>query len=313
MPECRLTRDRFRYTASKFARLAVSEVLFWEKLGFNADQLEAVSVAGETDMLTPILDGSNECLAANTDAEAAFVFRNEAKFAYVPATDSDIVLECSHLLKEVEATPQAMELVFEEMLEKLNYDERFELLNRPSDQKLIYPKRSKRWKGRTITLPLNSFPLEASASFDGNNLELHINTKKGQGSILQIQFPPDNCFGLAERHIGYEKTTGKIKSVVVKNHVPLGARDHHAIVTSGDLHMSRTLVRPAFTNQCLVAVFPSEDENADQPYLPLNRLSSTTTYDRIQFRMFSAHRNENYVVTKECYSYLFVFEIRGYS
>ncbi len=26
--------------------------LFWEKLGFNADQLEAVSVAGETDMLT---------------------------------------------------------------------------------------------------------------------------------------------------------------------------------------------------------------------------------------------------------------------
>lgn len=289
--------------------------MFWETLGFDVDQLASVKVAGEEDMLTPILGAAGDCIALRA-YNSAFLFRRAAKFAYVPETERDIAIECHREMREVSADPASMEAEFSAMLDHANYNSRFYPLNVPRNGNVIFPQKIKRLRGYLITEPINLFPIDSSASFDGQNFEVYINTKTGRGTIVELRLPEDNVFGLTSRHLGYDRSNRKFREYTVRNSRPLGVRDQHCQVTSGDLHMSRTLIKPnpTRTNQCLVAVFSSDKRSsADQPFLPLNRLSSASTYSSIRFRVFSAHRNQTFTVSKEVYSYLFCFEIRGFS
>jgi len=266
------------------------------------------------EMYVPILNEFGECVANNIYS-ATFIFRNAAKFAYVTEKEEHIVLECSYYLNKVSADPNSMELAMDGLIEDANYQSRFAILNKPRRITIIWPAKLKRWKGYYCTEPLNLFPISASGSYDGQFLEVTLNTSKGRGAIVELRFPADNVFGMNELLLGYEKTSGKFKTRIIPNSRSLGVLDQHCTITSGDLHFSRTLVTPELNNQCLVAVFPSEQEvlTGDQPYLTLNRLSSSCTYDRILFKVFSTHRNENFQVSNEKFSYLLCWEIRGYT
>lgn len=309
-----------------FARLAVSDVRFWWSLGFTDDQLETIDVELDAargqpkvalPMLAPYLDERGECLSENPlPADVARkMMTAEAVFAYVPTNDRDIELEFEHDMLEKPATPKGMTEVFQSMVRRTNYKYRHELLNRPPGSiLLIGPRRIVKLTdedGRLAVLPLNIFPISMAATDTGDGLELHVNTKEGQGAIVSVSLPENNCFGLPPFIFGYTKD--KFASVHVLSSRRLGVVEQHCTVTSSDLHMSRTLVRPALSSQCLVAVFPSDLADNDTPHLPLNRLSANTTYDRINFRVFSTTRESEYKVSKEVYSYLFIFEIRSYS
>lgn len=288
----------------------MSEVLFWKLLGFDDDQLETVEV-DETMMFTPIVNARGECMARH--GYTTEKFGRNAKFAYLPTTDGNIIIECDYEMKEVPATPQGMEMVFKNLLERANYESRFRVLNNRRTHYGIIPSKLKIWKNYICTSPLNLFPLDAGASHDGENLEVYINTKRGQGAIVELRLPEDNVFGLSTLHLGYDKKQQKFKEYTVQNNLNLGIRGQHAVITSGDFHMSRSLVKPALSNKCLVAIFPAEDDKSDQPFLALNRLASTSTYDNITFQVFSTHMSNVFRVSKELYSYLFCFEIRGFN
>lgn len=289
-------------------------MLFWTALGFDIDQIESVPVEGQTDMLTPILNSRGECTAAN-DYVASFQFEQPAKFAYIPLRDTYVKLSVETRLTNAVASPQTMEKAFEDLLLEANYLMRWMCLNGPHQIKVIWPDKTRllRAKSRVVTEPLNIMPLSASASLNGQFFEISVNTTKGRGAIVELSFPSDNIFGMHENILGYDKDKGKFKTHIVQNSMALGVRGQHCTITSGDLHLSRALISPDLNNQCLVAVFPSELEKNDQPYLPLNRLSSSCTYDKISFNVFSQHRNETFTVSGEKFSYLLVFEIRGYT
>jgi len=308
--------SRFRYEASPFASLCVSDSAFWVALGFHPAQLKSttVSIADKSArserkvrVYTPILDQEMSCVAV--EEPAPYSAPVDFVYAYVPA-DSSIDLEASVDLVEVEATPESLSTVLHDLLLKINYVHRFKMLNKSFQPaaRMIYPSRLRTYAGRTVMEPVQMLPMLAATQESGSKLSLQVNTKSGQGNVQEVTFQPENPFGFRPVHRAYNPQTKKILPIEISSTSALGVLDQHCILSSLDLHMSRATVFPKRTGHAVVAVFNGKGVDG---YFPINKMFSDRTYNEINFDIRSTHTHRSLNVINEKYSYILAFEIHN--
>lgn len=268
-------------------------------MGFGPQQIRS-----DGELYTPLLDVNGECEAENLP-NLSTVFATADEYAYMP-NGSIMTLTLQVKFDNHNAQPEHMVEAVREAIADANTRYRFDILNRLTGRKRIYPKNLYTHKGENVTLPLNIFPISCSLTVGGEKFGLTINTSEGIGSIVDLRLRQDNVLGLVSYQIGREGD--KPKKSTIFNIKPLGVQGQHCIISSHDLHMSRSIIQPAARiGQALVAVFPLSD---GEPYTPTNRLSSSSAYNRMRFKMSSMHNDRLMTVKSTEYAYNLCFEFR---
>jgi len=86
-------------------------------------------------------------------------------------------------------------------------------------------------------------------------------------------------------------------------------------ITSNDVFLSRTTVSDKSTGAALCALFITTGDPGQVPhpiaYFPRNVLSSSVTYNQLEFYVRSRYIHPTMTVSKEIYEYALICEIRN--
>jgi len=234
-----------------------------------------------------------------------------AHFFYMPVSEN-LQLTAKTNVINVETTPEALADVLNTLIIEMNYQYRFRLISKIKEPTFIFPIRIRTYKGRYVTKPVNLFPLRTATNQLDDTPALYYNTSGGRGMVVSIKFPVENPFGFSTFTACYDRVQKKMKKNFVTSKNATGILNTHCIITSMDMYSSRALVHPNRSGMCLVGLFPNEGDHSD-PYFPVNRLSSTVSYNTIRFECSTLHTHPNISISNECYGYALCFDVCNFN
>lgn len=294
---------------------ATNDINFFRQLGYSNAQIFPINYDGE------LLYGLGELPMATGDVTGVEAPQLEAigvapsTFYLLPRRD-DVYLEVDTYLHETPATPAALKAVLDTLIVNLNKKYRTSILEQIYAERFVWPGNSRADYNAdtgvitTDLYPYNIFPL--SPSYDGEAVELEVNTDSFVGSIRNVKFGERNIFGFSNEYNTWNLLKRKKKNEVIRSITTLGVRGQVCEISSTQMFQSRALLTPDSVNASIVALFlaPGQPTTFPMTFFPKNLLSSSVSYNTLDFNVCSRYVHDM-IVTQEEYEYILLGEIRG--
>lgn len=296
--------------------MATNDVNFWRQLGYSDVQIHAFTHDNALlYSLGPMPFDAGDVTAANPPALDALSV-TPSSFYLLPRRE-DLILQAEAYIHECPATPSALKTVLDTLIVNLNQKYRFSVLSTVHAARYIYPENSRAEYDPNTGLvatdlyPYNIFPIVPS--YDGEAVELEVNTKANVGSVRNITFGERNIFGFSNVYNGWDMITRRYKSFKVASKTVLGVRGQICEISSTQLFQSRAHMTGDSVNASIVALFlaPGQPTTFPMTFFPKNLLSSSVSYNTLDFAVCSRYVHPTMLVTKEEYEYILLIEIRN--